>query len=195
MQGQPNPPLPENCGCKNGNEGMRSLTQQIRSLGFRWGSYSNMAGCQTPECDIPSLNQSKYNGFVQQDAALYLDEWQSDYLMVDSVGNAPPKGKDYYSWMHFLIQSWADTIRGYYRGARRSIVFHACHAGCSSAFTGPTLYLHKCDPSDPEQGWHMPKDSSHLRNAGSGLCVGCTNGPCADAAGVGLGLQGATKRT
>ena len=53
-----------------------------------------MAGCQTPECDIPSLNQSKYSGFVQQDAALYLDEWQSDYLMVDSVGNAPPKGKE-----------------------------------------------------------------------------------------------------
>ena len=65
------------CGCKNGNEGMRALSHELRSLGFQWGSYSNMAGCQVPACDIPALNASKAGAFVRQDYDLMFGDWQS----------------------------------------------------------------------------------------------------------------------
>lgn len=65
------------CGCKNGNEGMRALSHEIRSMGFSWGSYSNMAGCQVQACDVPALNASKANAFVQQDYDLMFGDWQS----------------------------------------------------------------------------------------------------------------------
>lgn len=35
---------PAACGCVNGNEGMRALSNELRMDGFQWGSYSNMAG-------------------------------------------------------------------------------------------------------------------------------------------------------
>ena len=34
--------LPKDCGCVNGNEGMRLLSEQIRKMGFKWGSYSKL---------------------------------------------------------------------------------------------------------------------------------------------------------
>jgi hypothetical protein len=45
------------------------------------------------------LNRSKYEGFVRQDRALYIDDWESDYLMIDSVGQTVPKSvKDRTAW-------------------------------------------------------------------------------------------------
>ena len=40
------------CGCKNGNEGLRALSAEVRQMGFTWGSYSNMAGCQVLRISI-----------------------------------------------------------------------------------------------------------------------------------------------
>ena len=37
---------PARCGCVNGNEGMAELSRELRSQGFRWGSYSNEARLQ-----------------------------------------------------------------------------------------------------------------------------------------------------
>ena len=65
---------PESCGCKNGNEGMRKLVEATRAAGFKWGSYSNMAGCQVAACDIPALNSSKNDAFIKEDAEMYLGE-------------------------------------------------------------------------------------------------------------------------
>ena len=33
------------CGCVNGNEGMRELADELRGMGFEWGSYNAMGGC------------------------------------------------------------------------------------------------------------------------------------------------------
>ena len=52
---------------------------------------SNEAGCQVAACNTTKLNRSKFEGFVQQDRALYIDEWHSDYLMIDSVGQTIPQ--------------------------------------------------------------------------------------------------------
>ena len=46
---------PEDCGCVNGNEGMLGLATEMRGLGFQWGSYSNMAGCQVDACNTTAL--------------------------------------------------------------------------------------------------------------------------------------------
>ena len=64
------------CGCVNGNEGMRVLSAEVRGMGFQWGSYSNMAGCQVAACDIAALNTSKALAFVQQDYDLMFGDWQ-----------------------------------------------------------------------------------------------------------------------
>jgi hypothetical protein len=212
MKQQGKYPLPEKCGCKNGNEGMRLLTNDLRALGFKWGSYSNMAGCQVDECNVSSLAKSAAAGFIAEDAALYLDEWQSEYLMVDSVGMTAPAGKDRHAWQHSLISGWASTMLDYSkRDPPRTIIFHACHAGCGGAFTGPTLRVQACNASDPRQWWSINSTSPYgepveppsvsraslLLNGASGLCAGCTNGPCANDArseganitGAGLGLQ------
>ena len=170
---------------------MRALTDAVRSLGFRWGSYSNMAGCQVAACDIPSLKSSAATAFVTQDAALYLDEWKSDYLMVDSVGVTAPAGSDRHAWIRDLVARWAGVFRDYARpgGKNKSITYHSCHAGCGGAFSGPALQARRCSTSagtsNPAQLWAVadataaPADAVlHLRSKASGLCVGCTNGPC-----------------
>ena len=77
---------PATCGCANGNGGMAALSAELRSMGFRWGSYSNEAGCKVSACNTTELNASKYRGFVDEDFDLMVNTWHSDYIMVDSVG-------------------------------------------------------------------------------------------------------------
>ena len=90
---------PEDCGCRNGNAGMRQLIEDLHSEGFLWGSYSNEAGCQVAACNTTELNASKFEGFVKEDRALYIDDWKSDYLMIDSVGQTIPKEiTDHTAW-------------------------------------------------------------------------------------------------
>ena len=63
-----------------GNDGFTQMTDQIRSMGYKWGSYT--------EAGTSGCNGAKGSseGFEEQDAALFFDEWQSEYLMVDSCG-------------------------------------------------------------------------------------------------------------
>jgi hypothetical protein len=65
---------------------MAALSAELRSMGFRWGSYSNEAGCKVSACNTTELNASKYRGFVDEDFDLMVNTWHSDYIMVDSVG-------------------------------------------------------------------------------------------------------------
>ena len=50
------------------------------AVGYKWGSYT--------EAGTSGCNGAKGSseGFEEQDAALFFDEWQSEYLMVDSCG-------------------------------------------------------------------------------------------------------------
>ena len=73
---------PAECGCKNGNEGMRALANELRTMGFQWGSYNAMNGCDNEACNIPALAQAKAQGFVLQDYELFVEEWGSVYVMV-----------------------------------------------------------------------------------------------------------------
>ena len=196
---------PEGCGCVNGNEGMAALSAELRAQGFRWGSYSNEAGCKVAACDTPALNASKYRGFIDQDAELMLDYWHSDYVMVDSVGNEPPYDKSdqrWWSWPKALLTEWSAKVKAY----SRPVILHSCHNRCGSTFSGPTLLGATCNASDRSQQWTVPSNagapgvlSGYLRDAGEGLCVGCGDyfgNPCANDAlsfkngsGHGAGMQ------
>ena len=82
---------PAECGCKNGNEGMRKLADDLRAMGYQWGSYNAMSGCDNEACNIPALAEAKAQGFVKQDYELFVEEWGSVYVMVDSVGDRDPQ--------------------------------------------------------------------------------------------------------
>lgn len=88
--GTNNARTPEQCGCVNGNEGMRVLIREVKQLGFAWGSYNNEAGCMVEACAGPELEQSRREGFVSQDRELLIDDFGSEYLMIDSVGISNP---------------------------------------------------------------------------------------------------------
>ena len=62
-----------------GNDGFTQMTDQIRAMGYKWGSYT--------EAGTSGCNGAKGSseGYEQQDAALFFDEWQSEYL----VGSMP----------------------------------------------------------------------------------------------------------
>jgi hypothetical protein len=68
---------PADCGCVNGNEGMRILANELRSMGYQWGSYNAMNGCENEECNIPALAEAKAQGFVVQDYQLMVEDWGS----------------------------------------------------------------------------------------------------------------------
>lgn len=63
---------PADCGCRNGNEGMKTLSDELRAMGFSWGSYSNEAGCKVAACNTSALNSSRMRGFVVSSAAYRL---------------------------------------------------------------------------------------------------------------------------
>lgn len=206
---------PELCGCKNGNAAVAALSAELHAMGFRFGSYAGSGGlCQVAACNIPSMNNSKFQGFVDQDFDLYIKEWKSDYIMVDSVGATAPftNGKSdprYYTWNADILKTWRKKIDT--AELNRPIILHSCHNGCATTFNGPTLVAAPCNETDPRQRWMVSTNitqqymSQHpttglLHDAGSGLCAGCAldmhyGGPaCAntalrDPAGHGLGQQ------
>jgi hypothetical protein len=184
-----------------GNEGMRKLTDEIRAMGFRWGSYTE-AG--TTGCN-GAIGSSE--GFEEQDAALFFDEWQSEYLMVDSCGvetrpppHGPPPG--YIGGQaRWEMSNWKEMIVAKQAAGHKPIILHDCHNGCGSGFGGPTLSALACNKTDPAQQWAVAIDGrkSQLIDRAHGLCVGCPDGPaggCANDAltfingsGSGLGLS------
>ena len=194
---------PEPCGCMNGNEGMANMIKTIKALGFQWGSYSNEAGCEVEACNISALNASRQRGFVDEDADLFFNYWDSDYVMVDSVGSYggndrpyPKSDARWWKWERHLVSLWSEKVKA----MKRPIVLHSCHSGCGSRFTGPTLILQTCNASDPHQLWSGPPADGNMacvHDAGRGLCIGCNDfaSDCAnDAArfhndsGYGLGM-------
>jgi hypothetical protein len=146
---------PEACGCKNGNEGMRNLTGYLRSLGFRFGIYT-AAGVNA--CDGA---HGTSEGFEQQDADLFVNDWQAEYLMVDTCGTPPlppPHGPapGYVGGQgRWEMTKWHDLI-----AASRPLApsRSSCHIGCGSSFAGPTLAAKPCNsghstPAGTTPGW------------------------------------------
>ena len=66
---------PRECGCVNGNAGMRALADDLRGMGYQWGSYSAMSGCDDEACDTPALAEAKAQGFVVQDYKVFVEEY------------------------------------------------------------------------------------------------------------------------
>jgi hypothetical protein len=181
---------PAHCGCTNGNEGMAELSSELRAMGFKWGSYSNEAGCQVDACNVSTLNSSRYRGFVDEDADLFLNKWHSDYIMVDSVGGFgtrpyPKSDPRWWSFPKTLLTEWSEKVKNF----SRPVILHSCHNDCGSKFNGPTLVAAKCNTTDLSQLWAVPAVHSsssppsvnsapapnhgYLHDAGEGLCVGC----------------------
>ncbi len=180
-----------------GNEGMRALTDEVRAMGFKWGSYteSGTAGCNGAK--------GSSEGFEEQDAALFFHDFKSEYLMVDSCGIEvlpPPHGppKDWpvcpdcdprHAQSRWEMTKWRQMIDAAVAKGAPPIVLHDCHNGCGSDFGGPTLALAPCNESDPAQHWALPVNGSYggLVNAANGFCAGCVsvgNGQCANDAAV-----------
>jgi hypothetical protein len=201
---------PDECGCFNGNEGMRLVTQEVRAKGYSWGSYSNMAGCQVEECNRSDLNASYYDDFVTQDWSLFVGDWGSSYVMVDVVGMVTPKGFDRISWSRAVMNKWSTKAQA--TSEAGAVILHDCHNGCASTYAGPTVVAAPCNASDPAQHWMVPipprinstnkfaNGTAFLVNGDSGMCVGCSDstiaGECANTAerlgngsGLGLGMQ------
>jgi hypothetical protein len=207
---------PADCGCVNGNEGMRRLADELREMGYQWGSYSAMGGCENEACNIPALKEAKAQGFVRQDYELFVEEWGSAYVMVDSVGDRDPQPVQEVNGSQgkYLLDEWSRLVStappgplpsG--AGQRTPVVLHSCHVACSANyFSGPTLLAAPCNDSDPRQLFELvdgPNRSGFLSEAGTGLCAGClhVNNGCGNtalaprspggynASGLGLGLQ------
>eukprot|EP00039_Didymoeca_costata_P021632 m.345013 g.345013 ORF g.345013 m.345013 type:complete len:671 (+) comp25672_c0_seq1:63-2075(+) len=187
-----------------GNNGMKVLTDDIRMMGFKWGSYTE-AGTQG--CDG---SHGASEGYEEKDAALFFGEWGSEYLMVDSCGikpRSPPYGPPPGTpggQARWEMSKWKELIQGYQTQAK-PIVLHDCHNGCGSNFAGPTLTVTECNKTDAGQLWFVSekfiggKKSSSMINVRNGLCSGCSSSPddsCGNTAsqfqngsGVGYGMQ------
>ena len=178
-----------------GNEGMRKLTDAVRALGFRWGHYteSGTSGCNGAH--------GSSEGYEQQDAALFFEDFRSEYLMVDSCGiepREPPHGppKDWplcpsnspgcgprAAQAQWEMTTWRELIDSYVSNHTvPAVILHDCHNGCGSPFGGPTLAAVPCNESDPAQHWSLPLDGSvgGLTSAANGLCLGCASSPVPD---------------
>ena len=186
-----------------GNEGMRELTDDIRALGFKWGHYteSGTKGCNGA--------RGSSEGFEVQDAALFFEDFKSEYLMVDGCGieaRPPPAGppnpypvcpgcSPAHAQSRWEMSRWRTLIdEAVANGTVDGVVLHDCHNGCGSDFGGPTLALAPCDPSDAAQQWSLPLDGTYgtLTSAGNGMCAGCVStGSCGGDGtnGTGLGMQ------
>jgi hypothetical protein len=143
-----------------GNEGVRQLTDEVRRLGLKWGSYTEAgtAGCNGA--------QGSSEGFEAQDFELFFGDWRSEYLMVDSCGvvqrdppHGPPPGYlgGQARWEMVL---WKNLTLGWSRQGHPPVVLHDCHNGCGSMFAGPTLVARPCDRDDPAQSWQMRLDGA-----------------------------------
>ena len=110
-------------------------------------------------------------GFEAQDAALFFDDFKSEYLMVDGCGievQPPPHGppKDWpvcpgcsprHAQSRWEMTKWRALIDATVSKDPTffddGIMLHDCHNGCGSEFGGPTLALAPCNTSDPHQQW------------------------------------------
>jgi hypothetical protein len=192
---------PEACGCVNGNEGMRNLTDYLRSLGFKFGIYT-AAGINA--CDGA---HGTSEGYEQQDADLFVNDWKAEYLMVDSCGapampppHGPPPGFPG-GQGRWELTRWHNMLAAKQQSGAQPILLHDCHIGCGSNFAGPTLAVKPCDAADPHQQWAFDISGNHsaLVDQARGLCAGCGGGPMSgcggsarnsgNASGVGLGMQ------
>ena len=177
---------PELCGCKNGNNGVKQLSEALHRMGFGFGSYAGSGGlCQVEACNTAANNASKFQGFIDQDFDVLLREWQSDYIMIDSVGATYPGSRsdpEYFRWNADMMKKWREKIDS--ANLDHPVILHSCHNGCATQFTGPTLVAAKCDESDPRQRWMVSTNttpaymSTHvetglLHDASTGLCAGC----------------------
>jgi hypothetical protein len=162
-------------------------------------------GCDNEACNIPALAEAKAQGFVKQDYELFVEEWGSVYVMVDSVGDhdpqpaQQPKHPGDPSQGKYLLTEWSNLIRNKTTGP--PVILHSCHVVCSASyFYGPTLRVSACNKSDPRQQFELGvgvNSSGTLSDAGTGLCAGClhVNTGCGNtalknASGLGYGMQG-----
>eukprot|EP00947_MAST-08B_sp_MAST-8B-sp1_P005045 g5045.t1 len=190
-----------------GNPGFVELTNDIRALGFRFGAYTEAgtAGCNGAK--------GSSEGFETKDAALFVDDWKSEYLMIDSCGiqardppNGPPPGYPG-GQARWEMSKWKDILKAKQAGGHKAVLLHDCHNGCTSTFAGPTLVAVKCDNADPHQHWltsgggtaGLPAAGKPtlLMDRARGLCAGCAGQPVGgcgggadgDKATHGLGMQ------
>jgi len=201
---------PSSCGCRNGNEGMLALAQELRAQGYTWGSYSAMGGCDNAECDVPALAKSKANGFVREDYELFVKYWGSAYVMVDAVADRDPQPGQMSpgprgSQGKFLLDEWNSLIKA--NSAKRPpVVLHSCHVACSANyFAGPTLEIATCNASDSKQHFSLGEgiaDAGDLSDGSSGLCagclhvnIGCGNTALKSSSGLGYGMSGGCSET
>jgi hypothetical protein len=178
-----------------GNEGIRKLAEELRSWGFKWGSYTEAgtAGCNGAK--------GSSEGYEAQDFALFFGDWRSEYLMVDSCGvvsrpppHGPPPGYPggQARWEMVL---WKNLTLGFQKDGNPPVVLHDCHNGCGSMFAGPTLAAAPCSEKDTAQRWTLRTNgaASNLVNWREGLCAGCASQPsggCGNMNGsVGLGME------
>ena len=82
--------------------------------------------------------------------------------------------------------------------AGEPVILHSCHNLCGNDFTGPTLAVAACDPTDGRQHWAVNDLMSSggrqysLRQLGSGgLCAGCGDHPAESCANTAPGSLGA----
>jgi hypothetical protein len=158
-----------------GNDGFTDMTNKIRAMGYKWGSYT--------EAGTSGCNGAKGSseGYEEQDAKLFVEEWKSEYLMIDSCGvenrpppHGPPPGYPG-GQARWELTKWKDLLST----AENPVLLHDCHNGCASGFGGPTLIAAICDSTDVSQRWLLQTDGSYsaLISATNGLCVGCGNDP------------------
>ena len=158
-----------------GNEGFTVMTDSIRAMGYKWGSYTEAgtSGCNG------AIGSSE--GYEEQDNALFVTQWKSEYLMVDSCGvqqRPPPHGPppNYPGGQaRWELTKWKSLLST----APKPVLLHNCHNGCASGFGGPTLEARPCSAADPTQSWLMQTDGSKtaLVSTANGLCGGCGNFP------------------
>lgn len=177
-----------------GNEGMRKLVDDVRSMGFKWGHYteSGTSGCNGA--------RGSSEGYEEQDSKLFFDDFKSEYLMVDSCGiePLPPPHGPPPDWpdcpanapgcspraaqAQWEMTKWRGLIDDAVAKGHPPIILHDCHNGCGSSFGGPTITTTDCNDTDPAQQWSLSLDGSvgPLADRQLGLCVGCGSSPVPD---------------
>ena len=137
--------------------------------------------------------------------------------MVDSVGIQPVPHPGEPDMSMYQLELWKDRIvsrtvsAGVPTPPQVPAILHNCHNWCGSPFSGPTLITVACNSSDPHQLWELVNNNTgppgpglnsllrtgFFRDEGSGLCVGCTDGPMtgcgndamSNATGLGHGMR------
>ena len=138
-----------------GNAGVAALAQELRARGFKFGSYT--------EAGVAACNGAKGSseGYERQDAALFIAEWGSEYLMVDSCGIIPEDGRSPAAQGKYELTLWQRLLNAT-APPSRPVLLHDCHNGCASGYSGPTLAAAPCDADDGAQQWLLHTSISNL---------------------------------